>query len=106
MRISLAVPSLASKTYFRLGSAGRLDVYRFRARPMASQAADSLDLRKYPRIALDQESPNHSTFSGTRLPIDLETHRNVLRVNIGRGIGSQSVLNKDVGVECDGPGSE
>jgi hypothetical protein len=61
---------------------------------MASQAADSLGLRNYPRIALDRESPNHSTFSGTRLAMDVETHRKALRGIIGRGIGSRSVLER------------
>ena len=41
------------------------------------RAADSLALREFLRIGLDEATPDHSTISRTRRLIDVETHRNV-----------------------------
>jgi transposase len=46
-------------------------------RGIAWRAADSLTVRDFVGLALDQAAPDHSTISRTRLLIDLETHRDV-----------------------------
>ena len=49
---------------------------RFRG-GIAWRCADSLGLREFLRIGLDEQTPNHSTISRTRRLIDVETHRKV-----------------------------
>src|SRR5436305_10079753 len=44
-------------------------------RGMAWRAADSLGIRAFLRIALDEIAPDHSTISRTRRLIDIGTHR-------------------------------
>jgi len=46
-------------------------------RGIAWRCADSLGLREFLRIGLDEQTPNHSTISRTRRLIDVETHRKV-----------------------------
>ena len=46
-------------------------------RGMAWRANDSLALRRFLRVGLDESAPDHSTISRTRRLIDLETHREV-----------------------------
>ena len=46
-------------------------------RGIAWRAADSLGIRRFLRIALDEGAPDHSTLSRTRRLIDLETHQAV-----------------------------
>ena len=43
-------------------------------RDIAWRLADSLALRRFVGIALDEYTPNHSTISSTRRLIDLDTH--------------------------------
>src|ERR1700736_4734691 len=69
-------PSLPPGRYFRLlliGYFEGLDAER----GIASRAADSLAVRGFLRLALDEAAPDHSTISRTRRLIDLETHRAV-----------------------------
>src|SRR4030081_537299 len=46
-------------------------------RGIAWRAADSLALRQFLRIGLDEATPDHSTISRTRRLMDVETHRQV-----------------------------
>jgi hypothetical protein len=46
-------------------------------RGIAWRLADSLALRRFVGIALDEYTPDHSTISRTRRLIDLDTHREV-----------------------------
>ena len=69
-------PSLAPGRYFRLlliGYFEGLDAER----GIAWRATDSLAVRSFLRLALDEAAPDHSTISRTRRLIDLETHRAV-----------------------------
>jgi transposase len=69
-------PSLAPGLYFRsllIGYFEGLDSER----GIAWRMADSLSLRRFLRIELDETTPDHSTISRTRRLIDLETHREV-----------------------------
>ena len=52
-------------------------------RAIAWRLADSLALRRFVGIALDERSPDHSTISRTRRLIDLETHREVFAWVLG-----------------------
>ena len=69
-------PSLAPGRYFRLllvGSFEGIDSER----GMAWRATDSLAVRRFLRVAVDEAPPDHSTMARTRRLIDLETHRTV-----------------------------
>src|SRR3981189_393230 len=69
-------PSLAPGRYFRLlliGYFEGLDAER----GIAWRATDSLALRAFLRLPVDEAAPEHSTISRTRRLIDLETHRAV-----------------------------
>jgi transposase len=69
-------PGLAPGIYFRLLLVGYFEGVDAE-RGIAWRAADSLALRRFLRIALDEQVPDHSTISRTRRLIDLETHRAV-----------------------------
>jgi transposase len=69
-------PSLTPGIYFRsllLGYFEGIDSER----GIAWQLADSLGLRRFVGIALDENTPDHTTISRTRRLIDVETHREV-----------------------------
>ena len=65
---------LAPGIYFRLLMVGYFEGIDSE-RGIAWRAADSLGIRKFLRIALDETAPDHSTISRTRRLIDEETHR-------------------------------
>jgi transposase len=52
-------------------------------RGMAWRAADSLGLRRFLRIGLEETPPDHSTISRTRRLLDVETHREVFTWVLG-----------------------
>jgi transposase len=69
-------PSLTPGIYFRsllLGYFEGIDSER----GIAWQLADSLGLRRFVGIGLDESTPDHTTISRTRRLIDVETHREV-----------------------------
>jgi transposase len=69
-------PSLAPGIYFRsllIGYFEGLDSERL----IAWRLADSISLRRFVAIELDETTPDHSTISRTRRLIDVETHREV-----------------------------
>jgi transposase len=69
-------PSLTPGIYFRsllIGYFEGIDSER----GIAWRLADSLALRRFVGIALDEYTPDHSTISRTRRLIDLDTHREV-----------------------------
>ena len=69
-------PSLAPGIYFRLLLIGYFEGIDSE-RGIAWRAQDSLALRSFLDIALDESSPDHSTLSRTRRLMDVETHREV-----------------------------
>jgi Transposase domain (DUF772) len=71
-------PGLPPGIYFRLLLIGYFEGIDAE-RGIAWRAADSLALRDFLGIGLDQAPPDHSTISRTRRLIALETHRAVLR---------------------------
>lgn len=71
-------PSLAPGRYFRLLLIGYFEGIDSE-RGIAWRAADSLALRSFLGVGLDEMPPDHSTISRTRRLIDVETHQAVFR---------------------------
>jgi len=71
-------PSLAPGRYFRLLLMGYFEGIDSE-RGMAWRAADSLALRSFLGVGLEEMPPDHSTISRTRRLIDVETHQAVFR---------------------------
>src|SRR5207248_9502123 len=71
---ALGRPGLAPGIYFRLLMVGYFEGIDSE-RGMAWRAGDSLGIRAFLRIALDETAPDHSTISRTRRLMDVETHR-------------------------------
>jgi transposase len=68
--------SLTSGIYFQLLLVGYFEGIDSE-RGIAWRAADSIGLRKFLGVGLDEQTPDHSTISRTRRRIDVETHRKV-----------------------------
>lgn len=73
---TLGRPSLAPGIYFRLLLIGYFEGLDSE-RGIAWRAADSLAIRRFLRVGLDEAVADHSTISRTRRLIDVETHRAV-----------------------------
>jgi transposase len=69
-------PSLLPGRYFRLMLVGYFEGLDSE-RGMAWRAADSLGVRSFLGLGLDERGPDHSTISRTRRLIDVETHQEV-----------------------------
>ena len=69
-------PSLTPGSYFRCLLIGYLEGLDSE-RGIAWRLADSISLRRFLAIELDESTPDHSTISRTRRLIDVETHREV-----------------------------
>src|SRR5438105_2948472 len=69
-------PSLPPGTYFRLMLVGYFEGIDSE-RGIAWRVADSLALRRFLLIGLDERTPDHSTISRTRRLIDIDTHGEV-----------------------------
>ena len=67
-------PSLAPGQYFRLLLVGYFEGIDSE-RGIAWRAADSLAVRRFVRLALNEAAPDHSAISRTPRRIDVETHR-------------------------------
>jgi transposase len=78
----LGRPSLTPGIYFRLLLIGYFEGIDGE-RGIAWRLADSLALRRFVGIALDEKTPDHSTISRTRRLIDVDTHQEVFRWVLG-----------------------
>ena len=78
----LGRPSLPPGRYFRLMLLGYFEGLGSE-RGMAWRAADSLAIRSFLGLALEEARPDHSTISRTRRLIDVETHRAGVHVGAG-----------------------
>src|SRR5918996_1256022 len=92
-------PSLPPGTYFRLLLIGYFEGIDSE-RGIAWRAADSLGLRQFLRIGLDEDTPDHSTISRTRRLIDVETHRKVFLWVLGVLADRGLLKGKTVGVDA------
>src|SRR5216684_1196350 len=75
-------PSLTPGIYFRALLIGYFEGIGAE-RGIAWRLADSLALRRFVGIALDEYTPDHSTISRTRRLIDIDTHREVFTWVLG-----------------------
>jgi transposase len=71
-------PGVAPGIYFRLLMVGYFEGIDSE-RGIAWRASDSLSIRSFVRIALDESMPDHSTISRTRRLMDVETHQAVFQ---------------------------
>src|SRR4051795_11950346 len=92
-------PSLPPGTYFRLLLIGYFEGIDSE-RGIAWRVADSLGLRQFLRIGLDENTPDHSTISRTRRLIDVETHARVFQWVLGVISDRGLLKGKTVGVDA------
>src|SRR4051812_1465821 len=92
-------PSLPPGTFFRLLLIGYFEGIDSE-RGIAWRVADSLGLRQFLRIGLDEDTPDHSTISRTRRLIDLETHQLVFQWVLGVIADRGLLKGKTVGVDA------
>src|SRR6202041_1434116 len=92
-------PSLTPGIYFRsllLGYFEGIDSER----GIAWQLADSVGLRRFVGIGLDEDTPDHTTLSRTRRLIDLETHREVFGWVLGVLVDRGLVKGKRIAIDA------
>ena len=87
-------PGLSPGIYFRTLLVGYFEGIDSE-RGIAWRANDSLSIRKFLRIALDEDVPDHSTVSRTRRLIDVETHQAVFQWVLGI-LAKRKLLKGDV----------
>ena len=92
-------PSLTPGIYFRLLLVGYFEGIDAE-RGIAWRAADSLGLRRFLGVGLDEQPPDHSTISRTRRLIDVETHRKVFFWILERLAEQGLVRGKTVGLDA------
>ena len=92
-------PSLTPGTYFRLLLIGYFEGIDSE-RGIAWRTADSLALRGFLGLGLDEAPPEHSTISRTRRLIDLETHRAVFTWILQVLATANLVKGKTIGIDA------
>jgi transposase len=92
-------PGLAPAIYFRLLLIGYFEGIDSE-RGIAWRAADSLALREFLSLGLDEAPPDHSTISRTRRLIDLETHQAVFTWILERVAEAGLLKGKTLGVDA------
>src|ERR1022692_3957955 len=92
-------PSLAPGMYFRLLLLGYFEGIDSE-RGIAWRAADSLGLRRFLGIGLDESTPDHSTISRTRRLIDVDTHRKVFFWVLGLLADRGLLKGKRIGIDA------
>lgn len=92
-------PSLLPGTYFRLLLIGYFEGIDSE-RGIAWRTADSLALRGFLGLGLEEATPEHSTISRTRRLIDLETHRAVFTWILQVVATADLVKGKTIGIDA------
>ena len=92
-------PSLAPGRYFRLLLLGYFEGLDSE-RAMAWRAADSLSIRRFLDLELNDAPPDHSTLSRTRRLIDLETHQAVFTWVLQQLADAQLVKGQTIGIDA------
>ena len=92
-------PSLAPGRYFRLLLLGYFEGLDSE-RAIAWRAADSLSVRSFLELELQEPTPDHSTISRTRRLIDLETHRAVFTWVLQRLADAGLVQGTTIGIDA------
>ena len=94
----LGRPSLAPGLYFRIMMIGFFEGLDSE-RGIAWRLADSLTLRQFLSIGLDEKTPDHVTISRTRRLIDGETHQRIFNWVLERLAQSGLIKGKTIGVD-------
>ena len=92
-------PSLTPGIYFRALLVGYFEGIDSE-RGIAWRAADSLAIRRFLGIAVDEDVPDHSTISRTRRLIDVETHRAVFTWVQQRLVASGVLKGATIGIDA------
>ena len=92
-------PSLPPGRYFRLLLLGYFEGLDSE-RAIAWRAADSLSIRSFLGVDLQEPSPDHSTLSRTRRLIDVETHRAVFTWVLQRLADAGLVKGQTLGIDA------
>src|SRR3984893_134384 len=92
-------PGVAPGIYFRLLLVGYFEGVDSE-RGIAWRAGDSLAIRRFLQIALDEDVPDHSTISRTRRLIDVETHRVVFTWIQQRLVEAALLKGKTVAIDA------
>ena len=95
----LGRPGLTPGIYFRSLMIGYFEGIESE-RGIAWRLKDSLSLRRFLGIALDEDTPDHSTISRTRRLIDLETHRQVFSWVLGLLADRALLQGKRIGIDA------
>jgi transposase len=94
----LGRPSLAPGLYFRIMMIGFFEGLDSE-RGIAWRLSDSLTLRQFLCIGLDENTPDHVTISRTRRLIDGETHQRIFHWVLQRLAQSGLIKGKTIGVD-------
>ena len=92
-------PSLAPGRYFRALLVGYFEGMDSE-RGIAWRAADSLAIRSFLRLGLEDGTPDHSTISRTRRLIDVDTHRAVFTWVQERLVAVGLLKGKTIGIDA------
>jgi transposase len=92
-------PGLAPGRYFRLLLLGYFEGIDSE-RGIAWRASDSLAIRRFLGLSVDEDPPDHSTISRTRRLIDLETHRDVFTWVQQRLVETDLLRGKTVAIDA------
>jgi transposase len=92
-------PSLTPGIYFRLLMIGYFEGIESE-RGIAWRLKDSLSLRRFLGIGLDEDTPDHSTISRTRRLIDVETHQQVFSWVLGLLADRALLQGKRIGIDA------
>ena len=96
---TIGCPSLMPGTYFRLLLIGYFEGIDSE-RGIAWRTADSLALRGFLGLGLDETPPEHSTISRTRRLIDVETHRAVFTWILQVLATADLIKGKTIGIDA------
>src|SRR6201998_4371607 len=94
----LGRPSLAPGLYFRVMMIGLFEGSASE-RGIAWRLADSLTLRQFLSIGLDEQTPDHVTISRTRRLIGAETHQRIFTWVLERLAQGGLIKGKTIGVD-------
>ncbi|MDA1094429.1 MAG: transposase [Acidobacteria bacterium] len=92
-------PSLAPGRYFRLLLLGYFEGIDSE-RGIAWRATDSLAIRGFLGLGVNDATPDHSTMSRTRRLIDVETHRDVFTWVQERLVDAELLKGKTIGIDA------
>src|SRR4051812_2271504 len=96
----LGRPSLAPGLYFRIMMIGFFEGLDSE-RGIAWRVADSLTLRQFLSIGLNENTPDHVTISRTRRLLDGETHQHIFNWVLERLAQSGLIKGKSIGVDSN-----